>query len=271
MEVPDNALLPPPPALGYDTSPTANATRESAESAREWCRANPLYAPRRLSPGEMDSIGRGYVSLLKAPSLNATITSKRGGTHLVQCRSACNDSILLTNLPLYTPRMQPQPHQARTVYFEIRVIKMGGFESAHSQEADAGIAVGFVAAPYPAWRLPGWERASIGVHGDDGRRYVNDNTGGKDFTTSFNNGEVIGIGMKFKTARHRPGGLDIEVLLTRDGEMAGSWELFEERDADEEGDVFGLGGTHDILGAVGFFGRVEFEARFHRDEWLYRP
>jgi len=167
--------------------------------------------------------------------------------------------------------MQPQPHQARTVYFEIRVIKMGGFESAHSQEADAGIAVGFVAAPYPAWRLPGWERASIGVHGDDGRRYVNDNTGGKDFTTSFNNGEVIGIGMKFKTARHRPGGLDIEVLLTRDGEMAGSWELFEERDADEEGDVFGLGGTHDILGAVGFFGRVEFEARFHRDEWLYRP
>lgn len=158
------------------------------------------------------------------------------------------------------------------MYFEIRVIKMGGFSSAYSQEADAGIAIGFVAPPYPAWRLPGWERASLGVHGDDGRRYVNDNMGGKDFTTSFENGEVIGIGMRFKTAQHKPRGLDIEVFLTRDGEMAGSWDLFEERDADQEGgDVSGLDGTKDLLGAVGFFGRVEFEARFHRDEWLFRP
>ena len=271
MEVPDNSLLPPPPWLGYDTSPTANATSESAESAREWCRTNPLYAPRRLAPGDLDAIARGYVSLLNAPSLNATITSKRGGTHRVQCRSSCNDSILLTNLPLYTPAMQPQSHESRTVYFEIRVLKMGGYESAGSEEADAGIALGFVAAPYPAWRLPGWERASLGVHGDDGRRYVNNNMGGKDFTTSFSDGEVIGIGMTFKPAHYRAGGLDAEVFLTRDGEMAGSWDLFEERDADEEGEVYGLGGTHDLLGAVGFFGRVDFEVRFHRDEWLYRP
>ena len=64
---------------------------------------------------------------------------------------------------------------------------------------ESGIAVGFCAKPYPGWRLPGWERASLGVHGDDGRRFVNDTWGGKDFTTEFRPGESVGIGMIFDT------------------------------------------------------------------------
>jgi hypothetical protein len=60
-----------------------------------------------------------------------------------------------------------------------------------------GIAIGYCAKPYPSWRLPGWERASLGVHGDDGRRFVNDTWGGKDFTTKFIEGETVGIGMEF--------------------------------------------------------------------------
>ena len=60
-----------------------------------------------------------------------------------------------------------------------------------------GIAIGYCAKPYPSWRLPGWERASLGVHGDDGRRFVNDTWGGKDFTTKFVEGETVGIGMEF--------------------------------------------------------------------------
>jgi hypothetical protein len=35
------------------------------------------------------------------------------------------------------------------------------------------------------------------VHGDDGRRFVNDTWGGKDFTTKFVEGETVGIGMEF--------------------------------------------------------------------------
>ena len=61
---------------------------------------------------------------------------------------------------------------------------------------EAGIAVGYCAKPYPGWRLPGWERASLGVHGDDGRRFVNDSYGGKDFTKAFKPGETVGIGME---------------------------------------------------------------------------
>ena len=65
-------------------------------------------------------------------------------------------------------------------------------------EEGSGVAVGYCAKPYPPWRLPGWHRASVGVHGDDGRRFVNDSWGGKDFTGAFRVGERVGIGMQFK-------------------------------------------------------------------------
>jgi hypothetical protein len=37
----------------------------------------------------------------------------------------------------------------------------------------------------------------LAVHGDDGRRFVNDTWGGKDFTTKFVEGGTVGIGMEF--------------------------------------------------------------------------
>jgi hypothetical protein len=45
------------------------------------------------------------------------------------------------------------------------------------------------------------------VHGDDGRRFVNDTWGGKDFTAKFVEGETVGIGMEFSVpvARAEPG------------------------------------------------------------------
>lgn len=63
---------------------------------------------------------------------------------------------------------------------------------------DTAVAVGFVGCPYPGFRLPGWNRGSLGVHSDDGRRYCNDSYGGKDFTMPFREGEVVGIGMCFR-------------------------------------------------------------------------
>lgn len=146
---------------------------------------------------------------------------------------------------------------------------MGGDTNATS-EADAGIAIGFVAPPYPSWRLPGWERSSLAVHGDDGRRYVSDNTGGKDFTTSFQNGEVIGIGMRMRPHQWQQGAVSVEAFFTREGREVGTWDVDEARDADEDADVTGLMGGYDILGAVGFYGSVDFEIRFRRDEWLFR-
>lgn len=144
----------------------------------------------------------------------------------------------------------------------------------HGDEADAGIAVGFLAPPYPSWRLPGWHRASLGVHGDDGRRYVDNSFGGQNFTQPFRKGDVVGIGMTFSVvpAYQIGGNGKVEVFFTRNGKRDEGWDLHEERDRDqEEGDVTGLEGQHDLLAAVGCFGGVEFEVRFRREEWLFKP
>lgn len=277
LQVPDNATLPPPPSFGSfanDESPTANASADSADRARHWCRLNKLYSPRRLTQPELISIQNGALTLTRPPNLAATLSAQRIGTTLVRTRPSCDDSILLSHLPLYTVAHHSPIHTGRghMIYFEILVKRMGGSSSHFStSEADAGIAIGFLAPPYPSFRLPGWERASLGIHGDDGRRYVDNNRGGQDFTTSFRAGEVVGIGMMFSPPSYQGDRVGVEVFFTREGKKEGGWNLYEERDADEEGSVDGLDGTRDLLAAVGFFGGVEFETRFRRDEWLYMP
>ena len=273
MQVPDNSILPPPPSLGYDESPTANASSDQAERARAWCRSNNLYPPRQLSHSELSDQQTGAISLSGHPALTGTISARRAGNSLVRTRPNTEDNILLTNIPLFAahhdhPRVTGRP---KTIYYEIRVLRMGGDPNSYSaSEADAGIAIGFAAPPYPSWRLPGWERASLGVHGDDGRRYVDNNRGGQDFTSFFQKDDVVGIGMIFRPPQYSQR-LEVEVFFTRNGRKEGGWDLFEERDADDEGGVGGLDGTRDLLGAIGFFGGVEFETRFRRDEWLFRP
>jgi opacity protein-like surface antigen len=151
-------------------------------------------------------------------------------------------------------------------------------------EADAGIAIGFVAPPYPTFRLPGWQRGSLAVHGDDGRKYVNDTYGGVDFTSAFKPGEVVGIGMKFSLPRNPPsydqssstqqrgvGMLDIAVFFTRNGVRDGGWDGNEELDERCEGGAVGLKGECDLYAAVGVFGSVDFEVFFSPEDWLYNP
>ncbi|KAF2219436.1 hypothetical protein BDZ85DRAFT_268444 [Elsinoe ampelina] len=278
LSVPDSSTLPPPPSLSYETSPTSNASAEWADSARAWTRAHPLYRPHPLREGELSEINAGHLALTKPPNVRAQLTSSRPGTWRVATAKGTQDAILLTSLPMFAATHHDPRHTGRsyTAYFEMRITKLDLTSSA-SGEVDSAVALGFVAPPYPAWRLPGWERASLGVHGDDGRRYINNNMGGMDFTTSFNEGEVVGIGMVWEDARGYPiGGVrgrnKVKVFLTRDGRKVGGWDLYEERDAGElEGDPEGLGGDRDICGAVGLFGAVEFEWRGRRDEWLYRP
>ena len=128
--------------------------------------------------------------------------------------------------------------------------------------------------------MPGWERGSLGVHGDDGRKYVNDSFGGKDFTSAFKMGETVGLGMTFSiadssatsTTRAIPKTrIKAKIFLTRDGREAGSWDLHEELDADEDLGVEGLEGDFDLYGSVGIFGGVNFDVFFNRKDWLYRP
>jgi hypothetical protein len=186
----------------------------------------------------------------------------------------------MTNLPMYSvfwdsPLTTQRP---KTIYFELKVTGVGRGGSTLS-EADAGIAIGFAAPPYPTFRLPGWERASLAVHGDDGRKYVNDPWGGVDFTNAFAPGETVGIGMTYSVPKNPPSYeatqqgqmLDVEVFFTRDGKKTGSWNGNEELDVRSEGGNTGLRGECDLFPAIGVFGGVDFDVFFHPSQWMYRP
>lgn len=281
--IPDTALLPPPPSLGYDTSPTANASGDAGDRGLAWTKANPLWPSYQLQPSTLTAISNAQLALLKPPTyVGDVLPQPHAGHWKCYTYANCQDACLLTNLPIYSathhsPLVTEQP---KTVYFEIKVTSLGRGESHASEEADAGIAIGFAAPPYPTFRLPGWERASLGVHGDDGRRYVNDPWGGIDFTTAFAVGDTLGIGMTFSVPKDPPNYeagqqgkvLDIEVFFTRNGKKVGHWDGNEELDMERsEGGNTGLRGEKDLFPAIGVFGGIDFEVMFHEAMWEYNP
>ena len=128
--------------------------------------------------------------------------------------------------------------------------------------------------------MPGWERGSLAVHGDDGRRYVNDTWGGKDFTLPFQVGDTVGLGMSFSfldtppeygAPPHTSTSLDVQIFSTRNGQKGESWNLHEELDSSKDLGVDGLDGHFDLYGAVGTFGGVEFDVSFNSCHWLWHP
>lgn len=155
--------------------------------------------------------------------------------------------------------------RAKSIYYEVKVISL--------VNADSVVAVGFASRPYPSWRLPGWQRASIGVHSDDGRRFVNDAWGGRDFTSPFCRGDVIGIGITFEAEPipSQPNKVRTRVFFTRNGKIDGRWDMDEERDAQHDEGIDGLLGDSDQYAAIGVAGALEVEISFARHDWLYQP
>lgn len=266
--IPDTSLLPPPPPLPQDYSPTNNASYDSAERAHAWCAANPVYTPSRPAHEIHLLANAGHLTLEPPPAgpLRKSLTLRQSSPSqwTVATKSGQQDTIILTHLPVFfaavdSPLVTGRP---KTIYFEIRVRRVSNTES--------GIALGFAAKPYPVWRLPGWHRASWAVHGDDGRRFVNDSWGGREFVDAFRPGEVVGVGMRFSPSSSEEAGSGVGVearaFITRDGrgkpdDPRWSWDLDEERDERDEG-VYGLRGDGDLYPAIGVFGAVEFDVSF---------
>ncbi|KAF2273425.1 uncharacterized protein EI97DRAFT_436080 [Westerdykella ornata] len=292
--IPDTSLLPPPPSIGYDTSPTANATEADSARALAWTQANPLWPPNpNLTPDQRAAIQAGKLALLRPPTFTGDLVPQaRAGVWKCRSNGNCPDSALLTSLPAYAVNWDSPLRTGRpkTIYFEVKVTGIGHGHGrsgrwASLAEAEAGVAIGFVAPPYPTFRLPGWERASLAVHGDDGRKYVNDRYGGVDFTTAFRPGDVVGIGMRFalperppayeeqQQQRQQGGGkvLDIEVFFTRNGIREKAWDGNEELDQRCVGGNVGIRGECDLYPAVGVFGGVEFEVVFSPEGWVFNP
>ena len=267
--IPDTALLPPPPPAPQDFSPTNNATYESAEAAHNWCATHPVFTPSAPNDTLHNASQSGNVGLVRPSTLAKTAELKQlaEGTWSLKTRRGQSDSIVISNLPLYFAAIENPLHteQPKEIYFETRILGI--------RDAESGVAVGFAAQPYPPWRLPGWHRASLGVHGDDGRRFVNDSWGGRDFVSAFEVGDVVGIGMRYLAEETGSGSgkCKAQVFFTRNGkEEGGGWDVDEERDAERDEGVEGLQGESDTYPAIGVFGGMEVEVRFKREDWIWK-
>lgn len=219
----------------------------------------------------------GDLRLIKPREFNGSLAMMSTGGWKGKTRAASTDSCLLSNLPLYFAEMDSPLRTGTTkiIYLEVKIVSLGGGGGTD----ESSLALGFCALPYPTWRMPGWERGSLAVHGDDGRRYVNDTWGGKDFTSPIKVGQTVGIGMTFSIPNSPPAynaapsrsSVMVGVFFTRDGKKDEGWDLHEELDATNDLGVDGLEGNFDLYGAVGACGGVAFEVSFNSRGWLWQP
>ncbi|KAL9125267.1 MAG: hypothetical protein Q9217_005503 [Psora testacea] len=277
--IPDTALLPPPPSVGHESGIAGNADSHEADRAHDWCKRNPLVFPHQPTQAQAGAVEKGDVRLMKPKEYRGELLMLSTGVWQGSTRAGSTDSCLLTSSPLYFAYTDSPTHtgHAKTIYFELEITSLGY----GSRTDESSIAIGYCAMPYPTWRMPGWERASLAVHSDDGHRYVNDTWGGKDFTTPFTAGDTVGIGMSFSLPENPPEynvapeqsplKNQVEIFFTRNGTKEGGWNLHEELDHETDQGIDGLDGLFDLYGAIGIFGGAEFRAYLRRDEWSWRP
>lgn len=276
--VPDTTTFPPPPIPGYLYSNTGNASSDDAERAHNFCNSMPLWRPVKPSAAVYNCVQNYDLRPVRPAEFNGNLTVISNGRWKGSTKDRNGDCVLLTSLPLYFP-VEDSPlitKRSKTIYFEVKLLGLRAGPGTGSGDA-SGFAIGFAAQPYPTWRSPGWERGSVGVFSDDGCRFVNDSWGGKEFTTAFDVGETVGLGMTFSlpdddsVQAAAPGArtLKVDIFFTRNGQKTGGWDLHEEVD-EEAGSIEGLEGDFDLYGAVGLFGGVDFEVCFDPAGWLWR-
>ncbi|KAJ5175517.1 uncharacterized protein N7482_001394 [Penicillium canariense] len=276
--VPDTSVFPPPPISGHFSSGTGNASSDDAQRAHDFCDSTPLWVPVMPSSTVYTAVATHDLRPVQQREFAGELGSTATGRWLGRTVDRNGDCCVLTHLPLYfAARDSPFVTEKRkTIYFEVT---LRGLRAGPGGDA-SGLALGFAAQPYPAWRSPGWERGSLGVFSDDGCRFVNDSWGGRDFTAPFGVGETVGIGMTMAPSEDPLALADamfgakqtckVDVFFTRDGALAGGWDLHEEMD-EESGGVGGLEGDFDLYGAIGLFGGVDFEVCFDPAGWRWRP
>ncbi|CAK7219024.1 hypothetical protein SCUCBS95973_003682 [Sporothrix curviconia] len=275
--VPDNALLPPPPNLfaGWDRSPANNATEDEAEQGKAWCYQYPISTAMNVpnNAATDEAIRHANFALQVPPTYQGKLDKKSRGVWAGETKKRSTDSCLVSFPPLYAANLHtPAPGDgtpAFTAYYEVHI--------ARDNRSEVSLAMGFAAMPYPPFRLPGWHRGSLAVHGDDGHRYVNDTWGGKELIDSnyrLKPGGKYGIGMTFARKDGTgygpaPDTMDVEVFFTDNGRVVARWDLHEEIDAEQDLPVTGLEGDYDLSAAIGTFDAVKFEVHLSPEGWAY--
>ncbi|KAI7905534.1 concanavalin A-like lectin/glucanase domain-containing protein [Cokeromyces recurvatus] len=186
------------------TSLTEDA-RLSYERAKIWQERHPPDSiPTDITPPQFLSIQEKGVSAFEFeggdPDTNVFVA---GRTELQFVYGEC---CIQTNLPL--------PRQQEVYYWEAKI-----FEKPESTTISVGVAT----KPYPTWRLPGWNRYSIGYFSNNGYKYFSSPFNGKPYGIPFDRGDTIGVGYK-----HRTG----SIFFTRNGKRLEDaytglrWNLF---------------------------------------------
>ncbi|TPX32961.1 hypothetical protein SmJEL517_g03994 [Synchytrium microbalum] len=113
------------------------------------------------------------------------------------------DRSVLSRLPLY---YRPKGEEVPFYYYEVTIAEL------QYAPTTTVVSVGLATSLYPSFRLVGWNKHSVGYHSDDGRRFVDDPYGGKDFGPPFTKGDTIGCGYDHSR---------MTIFFTKNGEMIG--------------------------------------------------
>ncbi|KAK9467722.1 hypothetical protein V1512DRAFT_259893 [Lipomyces arxii] len=160
--------------------------------------------------------------------------------------------MILSIYALIKPRIPLLSHRS---HFTVRYSTFDKFYyevTIATLNSEACVAIGYVAKPYPvSFRLPGWNRASLAIHSDDGRRYVADPFAGRDCLAPIAAGHTVGIGLDFDAGT---------VTVSRDGQYATGWSMYEHI---ETRDMDGFyKGQLDVYAAVGVYGTASVIVNF---------
>lgn len=152
--------------------------------------------------------------------------------------SKYDDMMIQTNFPFFTPEIH-NPEEEILHYFEITLL--------NKVSKDYTVAIGISTKPYPYFRLPGWNKHSVGYHSDDGRKFWNDEFGGRDYGPEWGKlGDVIGCGYKPKTG---------EVFFTKNGKFLG---------------IAFAGLRHIWYPTIGSDGHVKMKINFGDEPFVYK-
>lgn len=126
---------------------------------------------------------------------------------------------------------------AKLHYFEMRV---------EDSRPETVLSIGMTTRPYPLFRMPGWNRYSVGYHSDDGCKFLDDATGGQDYGPSWGNGDTVGCGYEPETGH---------VFFTLNGHMVGT--------------AFSSAARNAYYASIGSDGPATVHVNFGKEPFLY--
>ncbi|CAO3600552.1 unnamed protein product [Absidia cylindrospora] len=163
--------------LGNTDDPELEDGRLSYERAKVFQqRFPPDSIPTDITLSQYVSIQEKGVSAFEFDWDMETNTFISGRTELQFFHGEC---CLQTNLPL--------PRNQDVYYWEAKM---------YEKPASTTISVGVATKPYPNWRLPGWNRHSVGYFSNTGHKHFNNPFYGKPYGLGFQEGDVVGVGYR---------------------------------------------------------------------------